>query len=96
MSDDTRLRPKGKLPGRKLAGETVVVHPRARKVFLMNTVGAVVWAGVERQASVGEIVEEVVSRFQVTAEQARIDLDRFVEDAQAAGLIEPVPSEPSS
>jgi hypothetical protein len=96
MSNDTRLRPKGKLPGRKLAGETVVVHPRARKVFLMNTVGAVVWAGVERQASVGEIVEEVVSRFQVTAEQARIDLDRFVEDAQAAGLIERVPSEPSS
>jgi hypothetical protein len=96
MSNDTRLRPAGKLPGRKLAGETVVVHPRARKVFLMNTVGAVVWAGVERQASVGEIVEEVVSRFQVTAEQARIDLDRFVKDAQAAGLIERVPSEPSS
>lgn len=93
MSDDTRLRPKGQLPGRKLAGETVVVHPRARKVFLMNTVGAVVWAGVERQASVKEILDEVVARFRVTPEQARVDLDRFVDEAEQAGLIERVAPE---
>jgi hypothetical protein len=88
ISDDTRLRPAARLPGRKVAGETVVVDPRKRRVFLMNKVGGVVWAGVEREASVGEIVGEVVARFRVTADAARADVDRFLGELLAAGLAE--------
>jgi hypothetical protein len=74
----TRMRPTRRLPARLLAGETVVVDPRDRKVFLLNKVGAVVWAGVERGATAGEILDEVVKRFQVGPEQARADVDRFL------------------
>jgi hypothetical protein len=88
ISDETRLKPARKLPGRQLAGETVVVDPRARKVFLMNTVGGVVWSGVERGASVAEIVAEVVQRFRVTSEVARADVGRFVDELSTAGLVE--------
>jgi hypothetical protein len=88
ISDETRLKPARKLPGRQLAGETVVVDPRARKVFLMNTVGGVVWAGVERGASVAEIVTEVVQRFRVSTDVARADVERFVGELSTAGLVE--------
>ena len=88
ITDGTRLRPAQKLPARSLAGETVMVDPRRRKVFLMNTVGGVVWAGVERGASAGEIRADVVKRFRVTDEQAAADIAKFVAELEAAGLVE--------
>jgi hypothetical protein len=80
------MRPSRKLPARLLAGETVVVDPRTRRVILMNPVGAVVWAGVERGASEAEIVADVVARFQVASDQARPDVDRFLGELESAGL----------
>ena len=77
-----------KLPGRKLAGETVIVDPRQRKVFLMNTVAGVVWAGVERQATLTEIRADLVARFRVTAEQATADLHKFFVELEQSGLAE--------
>jgi hypothetical protein len=88
ISDQTRLRPANKLPGRSIAGETVVVDPRRRKVFLLNGVAGVVWSGVERQASVREILDDVVTRYEVEEHEARADLERFVGELEAAGLLE--------
>src|SRR3954469_12838602 len=83
---ETRMKPSRRLPDRLLAGETVVVDPQDRRVILMNPVGAIVWAGVERGASEGEIVAEVVAKFLVGAEQARPDVDRFLGELESAGL----------
>jgi hypothetical protein len=88
ISEDTRLRAPAKLPGRSLAGETVVIDPRRRRVFLMNSVGGMVWAGVERQASIREIVGEVVQRFRVTEAEARVDIERFAGELLSSGLAE--------
>jgi hypothetical protein len=54
----------------------------------MNTVAGVVWAGVERQASLAEIRSEVVARFRVTAEQATLDIEKFLVELEQAGLAE--------
>jgi len=88
ISDETRLRPANKLPGRQLAGETVVVDPRRRKVFLMNPVGGEVWSQVERSATVAEMVAAVVRRFEVDSVRARADVDLFVNQLLEAGLAE--------
>lgn len=90
MSSDTRHKAAHKLPGRQVAGETVIVDPRKRTVFLMNSVAGVVWAGVERQASTAEIVADVVKRFRVDEPRARADVDRFLAELEAAGLAEKV------
>jgi hypothetical protein len=65
-----------------------MVDPRRRRVFLMNTVGGVVWDGVERGASAGEIRASVVQRFRVTDEQAATDITAFLHELEAAGLVE--------
>jgi hypothetical protein len=90
ISDSTRLRPAKALPGRKLAGEQVLVDAQRRRVHVMNGVGGVVWAGIERAASVGEIVDEIVARYRVDAPTARGDVDRFVRELVEAGLVEVV------
>jgi hypothetical protein len=69
-------------------GETVVVDARARRVFVMNSVGGVVWQGVERGATADEIVADVVARFRVDAERAGADVSQFLDELEAAGLAE--------
>jgi hypothetical protein len=69
-----------------MRGETVVVDPRARKVFVMNGVGGVVWQGVERGATADEIVADVVARFRVDTERAGADVSKFLDELEAAGL----------
>jgi hypothetical protein len=84
-----RLRPVRKLPGRAMAGETVVVDPRTRRLFVLNKVGALVWQGVERQASAAEIVADVVARFRVDEARAGADVSHFLDELEAAGLAVP-------
>jgi hypothetical protein len=93
MADGVRLRALQPLPVRQLAGETVVVDPRRRRVFVMNRVGALVWDAAGRQASVGEVVRTVVGRFRVDGQTARLDVARFVGELQQAGLVELLPAE---
>ncbi len=77
------------MPGRLVDGETVVVDSRARRVFVMNPVGGVVWRGVERGAAASEIVAEVVARFRVDEERADSDVSHFLDQLEAAGLASP-------
>src|SRR5438876_9666332 len=86
VSGSRRLVPAKKLPGRAMRGEHVVVDARARRVFVMNSVGGVVWQGVERGATADEIVADVVARFRVDVAQAGADVTKFLDDLEAAGL----------
>ena len=88
-SGSRRLIPSKKLPERLIDGETVVVDSRARRVFVMNPVAGVVWRGVERGASAGEIVAEVVARFRVDEHRAGSDVAIFLDQLEAAGLALP-------
>jgi Coenzyme PQQ synthesis protein D (PqqD) len=88
-----RLKPVRKLPGRAVANERVVVDPRTRRLFVMNKVGAMVWEGVEREASAAEIVAGVVARFRVDEARASADVTRFLDELEAAGLAVPPEAE---
>ena len=85
-SGSRRLVPAKKMPGRLVDGETVLVDSRARRVFVMNSVGGVVWRGVERGAAAREIVAEVVARFRVDEQRADNDVSNFLDKLEAAGL----------
>ena len=86
ISGSTRFRPARRLPGRRLAAETVVVDPQNRKVFSLNAVAGAVWAAVERGATEAEIVDEIVARFRVDGARARSDVDGFLLQLETLGL----------
>jgi hypothetical protein len=77
------------MPGRLVDGETVLVDSRARRVFVMNAVGGLVWRGVERGAAASEIVAEVVERYRVDRDRAGDDVSQFLDQLEAAGLASP-------
>jgi len=86
IAPTTRMVPSGVLPGRQLDRETVVVDPPHRRVYLLNSVGGTIWAGVQRGDREEEIVAAVVARFRVDGERARRDVDNFLLQLESSGL----------
>jgi hypothetical protein len=78
---------------REVAGEHLLVPIRSdvadmRAIFALNRVGLVVWELLDGTRGLDGILGEVLARFDVTAEEASVDLRAFVERLCAAGLVE--------
>lgn len=71
---------------REVDGEVVVVSIDANRVRLLNDVGAFVWKRCDR-ATVRELVDAVHGAYACTWEVARADVERFVEDLAARGML---------
>lgn len=93
--ETTRYRKNEDLAFRLVAGEAVIVPVRGgvadlRCLFTLNEVGAAIWQLLEPEQSVASIVVRLTEEFNVSSEQARSDLDEFLEALSSRGLIEPV------
>ena len=78
---------------REVAGEQILVPIRRnvadlKAIFALNNVGRCIWELLDGVRGVDGILAELVERFDVTAEEASMDLDSFVERLSQAGLVE--------
>lgn len=78
-----------------VGGETVIIDMQTETYFGLNGVGSVVWSLLAGSASVQEIVDVVVDRFDVTTERAVADIRRLLDELEEAGLVG-APSEASA
>jgi len=83
---------------RVIAGETLIVPVRRGVadlacLYSFNGVGSTVWEALQKPRTVDELVGVVESTYAVSPEQAREDLAVFLNEAQAAGVVQVVPSE---
>lgn len=97
MTDSPRPRPvfrrSGEYVARLIAGETIVVPIRAEaasldSVYVFNEVGAAIWGLLEAGGGADEIARAVARDFDVTAEAAGVDVERFLGLLAGAGLVE--------
>ncbi len=93
MDPATIFRPKGEYVTREIGGETILVPVRSGvaeldSVFTLNEVGTVIWEGVARGDTLGEIVAAVVAEFEVGEEQALRDAVEFLESLRESGVVE--------
>ena len=72
---------------RAVGDEMVLLDLRSGVYYSLNAVGAIVWQGIDRSASLEQIVADTVSEFEVDAETAREDVRGFLRSAAEAGLI---------
>jgi len=94
MDPASVFRPKGDYAVREIGGETILVPVRSGvaeldAVYTLNAVGSVIWNGISERKSLREIVETVVSRFEVSEESALRDSEEFLSALREKGLIEP-------
>jgi hypothetical protein len=82
---------------RTIADETLVVPIRADaaeldSIFVMNEVGAAIWALLDTETGVDQIAGAVSQRFQVEPSAAREDAARFLAALHESGLVVELPA----
>jgi hypothetical protein len=80
---------------RVIAGETLIVPVRRgvadlASLFSFNQVGSTIWEAIEKPHTVDELVTLVADAYDVTPEKAREDIEVFLNEAQAAGIVQMV------
>ncbi len=77
---------------RKVAGETILVPISSKlanlqRVFALNPVAEHIWERLDGATTVAEIRDSVVEAFEVEAAQAEKDVEDFVAELVAEGLV---------
>ena len=82
---------------RQIAGETLVVPIRGKvgdlaSIYSFNETGSLLWSALEHPRSLESLTSLLCQSFDVAWEDARRDVDAFVNEMQAAGLLTGEPS----
>ena len=85
----------GDIVARDVAGERLLVPIRGdlaegQRIFTLNPVAACIWDGLDGAKSVGEILEGVVERFDVSSDEAEADVGELVTALREQRLLERV------
>ena len=71
-----------------LAGEAAILHLKSVSYYGLNSVGAKIWHLLQAPRSVREIMELILSEYDVQAERCELDLMRLLNELEQEGLIE--------
>ena len=67
---------------------SVIVQPRARRRFVLDDTGDLIWRLLACEQSREEITDRIVAVYGVPAEIAASDVDDLITDLSTSGLIE--------
>jgi hypothetical protein len=84
------------VPFRRVESETVIVDPGTRQVHVLNRTGSRVWELLADRCSLAGLAQALAPSFAVAPEQLVGDLQRFLVELGAKGLVrvdEPAPGE---
>jgi hypothetical protein len=78
--------------GRKISGEIVLVPIRHNVgdltcIYNLNKVGGRIWELIDGGVTVGEIRDIIVQEYEVTPEDAEVDIMEFIEQLEQVGAI---------
>lgn len=77
---------------RTIAGETLLIPVRGAvgdlaSIYSFNATGTTIWESLAEPKVFGEIVEAVAREYNVTEVQATSDVQQFLDEMRAAGLV---------
>lgn len=76
----------------EVVGDEIVALDLSRSEYLgLNPTATALWQTLAAGATREELIDALVQRFEVTVEQAGIDVDGFIAELQALEMLEPVP-----
>jgi Coenzyme PQQ synthesis protein D (PqqD) len=68
-------------------GEGILVDLNTRKYYQLNETAMIVWRGLEKGKTAGEIAAEITSDYEVALERARHSVERIVDNFQSYKLV---------
>lgn len=89
---DIRYRRTPDLRFRTIGDEGMVVRQRAGEVLVLNDTGIRVLELLDGEISVGALLDILADEYQVETSELRQDIQAYLAELSAAGLIEPLPT----
>ena len=87
-----RLRPvRDEIAAKVIEGEAIIMNLTDKVYYDLEKVGGFAWELIEAGLTLGEIVEAIASRYDVSPEQARKDMDLLVEALLREKLVTALP-----
>ena len=71
-----------------MGGESIVLNLKSGIYYSLDEVGARIWALLEQPITITAIRDAILSEYEVQAEACESDVLAFIEEMDAAGLIE--------
>jgi hypothetical protein len=87
VRDSDRFETRESLVLEEIDDEVVILDLQKNVYFGLNEVAKLVWRGLERDQTIGEIVDELVEQFDVEREVLTCDVHAFVGEALENELI---------
>ncbi len=87
MNPDTTLQIPAQVMSREVGDEVVLLDLANGTYFGLEGVGRYIWNSIVDGHSIDQIVDRIVTEFDVDEDQAQTDLLAFAEDLLARGLL---------
>lgn len=75
------------VPSTAIDGEIVMMSPDQSEYFGLNRTASHLWRLLDEVRSVEDLYREMQERFDVSADRCREEVDRFLSETAACGLI---------
>ena len=86
-SDTQRWKKSSDIIEREIDGEAVLLDLKSGVYYSLNRIGTEIWEMLSAGASEDQLVETLISTYEVSAEQAKCDLEELLTDLSEEGLI---------
>ena len=68
-------------------GEGILVDLDTKKYYQLNETAMIVWKGLEKGKTTGEIVADITSSYEVAIDKAQVSVERIVDNFQSYKLV---------
>ena len=68
-------------------GEGILVDLNSKKYYQLNETAMIVWKGLEKGKTTGEIAADITSSYEVALDKARVSVERIVDNFQTYKLL---------
>ena len=68
-------------------GEGILVDLTTKKYYQLNETAMIVWKGLEKGKTTGEIAADITSSYEVAPDKAQVSVERIVDNFQTYKLL---------
>ena len=68
-------------------GEGILVDLNTKKYYQLNETAMIVWKGLEKGKTMGQIADDITSSYEVAIDKARVSVERIVDNFQTYKLL---------
>jgi hypothetical protein len=68
-------------------GEGILVDLNTKKYFQLNETAMIVWKGLEKGKTMGEIAADMTASYEVALDKAQVSVERIVDNFQTYKLL---------